>query len=142
MQLVSIEMDIRGVSFPLQVLGIPIRKTARRVHLLHGAHFIDRPGNVLGKYVFHLVDGKKKEQPIVYNEHVRDRCSVPPPFSTAASAVKDDRDAQAVFLTTWNNPHPETEIVMMDFISHMSSGAPFLIAVTTERNGRTANAPE
>jgi hypothetical protein len=38
-----------------------------------------------------------------------------------------------IYRSTWTNPRPDQNIVKMDFVSTMTSPAPFLIAVTAER---------
>ncbi|MHB1309989.1 MAG: hypothetical protein ACYC23_23200, partial [Limisphaerales bacterium] len=33
---------------------------------------------------------------------------------------------------SWPNPRPEVEVVSVDFVSHMTTSAPFVIALTVE----------
>jgi hypothetical protein len=40
--------------------------------------------------------------------------------------------ALQLFTTSWDNPQPETTVDRLDYVSLMSSGAPFLLAITVE----------
>ena len=40
--------------------------------------------------------------------------------------------ALQLFKTTWENPTPEVPVATLDYISAMSTAAPFLIAITAE----------
>jgi hypothetical protein len=42
------------------------------------------------------------------------------------------KDGRRVYVSTWENPWPDVEIVSMDFVSAMTRCGPFLIAVTAE----------
>ena len=42
------------------------------------------------------------------------------------------KEGSRLYRVTWRNPHPETPVESLDFVSAMSASAPFLIGVTTE----------
>ena len=148
------QFDVRGFIFlasgklypnrvPDQMLGIPVALKGRRIHLLHGTIFggFDPLGTPIGKYVLHFADGTALERPLVLGRDVLDTRADPPPpgaaNATMAWAVQDPRpgkgdNTERLYVTTWDNPHPETEIVSLDFISFRTTAAPFLVAVTIE----------
>ena len=126
---------------PDQMLGIPVAAKGQRIHFLHGTFWgQDTPATLIGKYVLHFADGTALEQPIVLGRDVLDTHAEPPPPGNGnarmACALKDPNDAndppEHLYVTTWNNPHPETEILSLDFISFRQTEAPFLVAVTIE----------
>ena len=126
---------------PDQMLGIPMASKGQRIRLLHGTFWgQDAPGTAIGKYVLHFADGTTLERPLVLGRDVLDTHAEPPSpgdgNAKMACALKDANDAAAhpnyLYVTTWDNPHPETEILSLDFISFRQTEAPFLVAVTIE----------
>jgi hypothetical protein len=62
----------------------------------------------------------------------------PAPLADLAGAQNIDMGRNAakirvrLFLKTWTNPRPTIPITTIDFISEMTSAAPFLVALTVE----------
>jgi hypothetical protein len=134
--------------FPDHMLGIPVALKGHRIHLLHGAmrgldapaDKADAPGTPIGKYVLRFADGTALEKPIVLARDVLDIHAEPPVPGDGNARLGCDinypNDALDhpvhLYITTWDNPHPETEILSLDFISFRQAEAPFLVAVTIE----------
>lgn len=127
---------------PDQMLGIPVALKGQRIRLLHGTFWgHDAPGTPIGKYVLHFADGTAIERPLVLGRDVLETKAEPPPPSSGNATVACDfkeqnsvteNDKVHLYVTTWDNPHPETEILSLDFISFRQTEAPFLVAVTIE----------
>jgi hypothetical protein len=60
---------------PERIDGIEVRKTFRRLQVLHGMHHYDsiavEDGAIIGRYVLHYSDGTHAELPVVLGRHVR-----------------------------------------------------------------------
>jgi hypothetical protein len=104
-------------------------------------------GTVVGAYVWHFSDGTTHEQPIVYGRDLRDWW-----FGGQYWFYQGDPKSQAehgqvawtgsnpvaqrsgvtvrLYLTTYENPHPDLEVTSIDLVSEMTTAAPFLIAMT------------
>jgi eukaryotic-like serine/threonine-protein kinase len=149
----SIEFDVRGVVqlspvhtqltgslFPSEAKGIEISQTARRLHFLHGCVNRATPGTPVARYRVHYANGERLEIPVIYGEQVRDTLFVrasPTQASHASIVWQSDCDnlpgnALRLFHFVWENPHPNVEIQRLDFVSALSSSAPFLVALTLE----------
>jgi serine/threonine protein kinase/WD40 repeat protein len=150
----EIEFDIRGIIqigapatnglfYPNHVLDVPLHRQCRRLHFLHAAILASgaKPGDELGNYVFHYVDGRKVELPIVSGKEVADWWSqANEPESKFVIAWKGDNPAVRasggtvrLFKTTWENPYPDVPLRQFDFTSDKPTpGQPFLVAVTAE----------
>lgn len=153
--------DIRGIvqvsgpqlaganrSFPHEVSGIPVNLKPVRLHFLHSAGFVENDGVVIGQYVIHYTDGQTETCPIVYGQNVRDWWYYPDtPKEADQSHIAWTGNNQAaktwnppgtppvtlrLYKTTWQNPHPDTEITAIDFVSAEKNSSPFLVAVTAE----------
>ncbi len=148
------EFDVRGLAqlsglslggqrhdFPKRVEGIAINQPCRRLHFLHGTIWTVAEGTEIGRYIFHYADGQQVERPILYGQDLRDwqRNQQAEPLSANQAALAWPRNPPAegysaglLYLMTWENPRPGVAIRSMDFISTMSSAAPFLVAITAE----------
>ena len=93
---------------------------------------------MIGHYRLHYADGTDETVPIVDGEDLQEWIRIPGSKSELkrAKAVWEGRtpagDGTLLFERTWENPHPEKEVVSLDFTSTETLAAPFLIAVTTE----------
>ena len=47
-------------------------------------------------------------------------------------AWRDENSLRALYLKSWDNPHPDKMIETIDFISTKKLAAPFLVALTVE----------
>jgi hypothetical protein len=127
----------RARAYPHQVSGITISQPCRRLHFLHGTGWRDREGTAIGSYIVHYADGTQETIPVVYGQDVRDWSSGGDPSTklTRGTIVWTAYNGELrvrLFKSTWVNPRPEVEIRSLDFVSAMSSSAPFLIALTAE----------
>jgi hypothetical protein len=154
----GVEFDARGVVhlagarfartmmrqlYPDAVNGLRVAQKARRLHFLHGAGNEWAPdGTVIAHYVVHYTGGRTNEVPVTAGGDVRDWFlntdrSAQPTSTTSKlawrgpSGIDEVRDL-GVYLKTWDNPQPETEISHIDFVCTKTDAAPFLLAITVE----------
>jgi hypothetical protein len=152
----GVEFDVRGLvqlagtgdsvlqRFPKEVNGIRVGRTCRRLHFLHAAIWsTDQPeGLAVGRYVIHYVGGLTGELPILYGRDLSDWWTLAgeTPTGTAAAIVWTGRNPSAdkrgstlrLFKRTWELPLTSPQVESIDFVSSLSTGAPFLIAITVE----------
>ncbi len=141
--------------FPERVDGIAIGRKFRRLHVLHAAttynagdtKFLKGPGGkplAVAAYVLHYADGTRHEHEVVYGRDLRnwwwggrgdseaavERATV---AWTGSNAVTERYEAKLrLFLSTFENPRPDVEVVGVDFVSKLTPAAPFLVAITVE----------
>jgi len=136
-----------GQSYPERVSSIRVGRKCHRLHFLQATSWGTRAGDEVGSYVLHYADGERRELPIVFG---RDLASYW--FMGVPSAVKENGSAVVVwtgsrrarasnlsdlysiclYKSTRENPRPDVELESIDFVSSMSSAAPFLVALTVE----------
>jgi WD40 repeat protein/serine/threonine protein kinase/Tfp pilus assembly protein PilF len=142
-QLASLELR-RGV-YPERVEGIKIEQRCAAIHFLHstGWHVVD--GTTIGWFIMRYTDGQQAELPIVYGSDVRDwqffrgmpEETEGPPFAWKGTQTRWKYEPGRAFgvrlyLSTWQNPRPETPVQSIDYVSAMTDAAPFLIAISAE----------
>jgi WD40 repeat protein/tRNA A-37 threonylcarbamoyl transferase component Bud32 len=147
--LAGTEFDVRGIIFlrvagvdeplPSNVPAITVGQRCRRLHFLHASRGAAIPrGTRLGSYVVHYADSKLVEVPIIYWEDVgpwssEDYMEEHLKRATVAWQNKPDRSVnQRLYKMTWDNPRPSVDIKCVDFVSSMTSSAPFLVALTMQ----------
>jgi hypothetical protein len=145
--------DVRGLvvlgtsdpnwsQFPEHV-RIPVARRFGQMHVLHGTMGGEREGAAIGAYRLLYDDGREMDLDIRYGRDLRDWSSSkdpkPPgegsavawtscfPARTAAAG-----DTIRLYRTTYTNPHPERQVVCVEFVSRMTQSAPLLVAVTVE----------
>ena len=128
---------------PSTVQGVSVAQKCRRIHVLHGAFYRAEEGQVIGTYLCRYADGQSRALDIRYGWDVR--CFRP----AKADLRKDTQRSQiawiganptaaqfegqiGLYLSSYDNPRPEVEIASIDFVSHMTTSAPFLVALTIE----------
>jgi len=144
-QLSSTELRNLDPSYPERIDGIAVAQTARRIHFLHGVGWLERDGIEVARYIVHFDDGAQAEVPVVYGEHVRnwqfwpegvagERGGAEPVWRGPQERWRTlwPNAGVRLYRTTWVNPRPDVAIRSLDFISTMTTSAPFLIAVTVE----------
>jgi WD40 repeat protein/tRNA A-37 threonylcarbamoyl transferase component Bud32 len=122
---------------------IPVGKRIRRLHAVIGSIGKAPEGKAIGGLVLHYPDGSKHDCEILYGRHVRhwwtdgdsrtdtDLARVAWEGSHAFPKINPTR--LRIYHATWENPHPDQEVVSFDFVSRLSpTAAPFLVAVTVE----------
>jgi hypothetical protein len=139
---------------PAKVGGIPVGRTAHRLHFLHangygggpnteGSDWFVKDGTPIGAYTVHYEDKTTAEIPIVYGKHTRDWFFVEgekePSKAKAVWTGENEyatnvRSRIRVYLMSWDNPKPDKKIVSIDFGSKKDEtpAAPFCIAITAE----------
>ena len=141
--------------FPHKVEGIAIGRRFQKLHVLHAAHKYwgmtpemvrDSQGNPLpiGAYILRYADGAQHEIEIQYGRDLRhwwwggrgdseaeaERAKV---VWVGTNATSRRYDAKIrLFLSTFENPRPEVEVVSVDFVSRKTPFAPFMVAMTVE----------
>ena len=130
-----------SVTFPAEIRGIKIDQTTPQLHFLHACGWQDAEGSRIATYIVHYQDGKTAEIPLEYGIHMRDwwtpssQAEVPSGdiawIGSNSASASQDQTIQLYHLA-WKNPHPETPIASLDFVSALSESAPFLLAITAE----------
>ena len=91
----------------------------------------------MASYIVHYADGQRREIPVKYGEDLLDwHLATRPSRRARANLVWSGRNHSnaeiGVFVTSWDNPLPDTPIARLDFVSADASAAPFLLAITIE----------
>ncbi len=140
--------------FPSRVKNMPVGRKCTRIHLLHGAGFLDQKmfGMKIASLVLHYADGSRKEIAIVAGEHVLDwwgpiyitdvpetlRRPTSPGTELAWTGSNPRIQAQLpeaslrLYRSTFSNPEPDREIASIDYVSARTDAAPFLVGLTVE----------
>jgi len=129
---------------PERVEGIPIGQRFHRLHVLLGTERPAAEGRTIGTLVWHYSDGSSRVCPIDYGRHVRDywtnadrrahttQARLAWEGDDPSSSIPVDRKRLRLYQAAWDNPRRDLEVVSFDFVSAMTTSAPFLIAVTVE----------
>lgn len=132
---------------PEKVEGIKVGAKAAKLHFLHSCgRSGGTPANTLiGKYIVHYDDHSTAEVQIVYGKDVVDwweqRGVADPTRSKVAwegqnEMIKGSGLKIKLFLTTWENPHPDKQILAIDYVTtaeaQQTGAAPFCVAISTE----------
>jgi hypothetical protein len=145
------QFDLRGVVqlaggaepylrriYPESVRDLPVRQTARRVHILHATGWTVADGTQIGHFVVRYADGSERLIPVAYGYDVRNwwpQPNEPPPQRTGLQLAWEGPAGDSrrrLYLTSWINPQPDIVIQSIDYRSSMSDAAPFLVAITLE----------
>lgn len=124
-------------NFPERVQDIAVNHQARVLHFLHACGWSAEPGTPIASFLVHYANGAQIEIPVTYGRDVRDWHTQ---SGAAADAVWTGANAESsaggrriqLFRTIWTNPHPDVEILSLDYVSKMTTAAPFLLAITAE----------
>ena len=103
-----------------------------------------KDGTVIGQYMIHYGDGSGEGISIVYGEDVRDWFYTDDEATTTRGKVvwTGDNDWASqngakirLYLTSWDNPHPDKRIVSIDYLGKKSEtpAAPFCVAISLEK---------
>jgi hypothetical protein len=138
----GVAFDIRGViqltglalerfdrSYPKSVEGIKIGRSCRRIHFLQSTGGEEQDGVQVGSYIVHYASGHQEEIAIVYGMDVADWEFDQKDLGRASTAWRGTR---RLLKSTWENPLPESEITTIDYVSKLTTAAPFLIAITVD----------
>jgi hypothetical protein len=155
--LAAVDFDIRGIvhltsgaswlrplGYPTRIRQISIQRAAQRLHFLHATTGATAPGTTVGEYVVYHANGQRHSVPLVYDQNVSEFFGPEVDLASAKLAWHDKRGSPEspeyvrLFKFTWENPRPSQPIDTLDFISHLSEAAPFLVALTAESPGRAS----
>jgi hypothetical protein len=149
----GIDFDVRGVvqlagsqlldrGYPSRVEGLNVNLKAERIHFLHATGWREQPGTPIATYVIRYANRQQRFVPVIYAQDVMDWYHHPNDGALSAGvtvAWETPRDAgptsdtsRRLYLTSWQNPLPDTIIESIDYVSWMSRAAPFLVAITLE----------
>jgi hypothetical protein len=129
---------------PDKIAGISVGRKCTRLHILHatGYYLDDGQEANIGAYTVHYDDGTSTTIPIVYGRDVLDWWKYPgagdPSRGKVAwegtnEAAKEFEATLRLYLTTWENPHPDKAVKTIDYSSTMDTPcAPFCVALTVE----------
>jgi len=143
---------------PAKVEGIPVGRSLRVLHILHGTvngeggGFVTA-GTPIGEYRVHYDDGGTETIPIIHGEDVRDWWdwgwatapdrSVVDVRGQASKRLKlawrgtnelakrfNRSDPIRLFLSTWENPSPDKRVVSIDYVATYTRTKPFCVAMS------------
>lgn len=134
-------LKITGLALPEELKGIKIKQKGKTVNFLHACAFDSPRGTKISDYVIRYANGQTETIPIRYGEHVMDW------WERKEEGTLSDPKAKAVWygsnaatrkvglrtrvcMYQWENPHPDWEIVSIDWISALANSAPILFAIT------------
>jgi RNA polymerase sigma factor (sigma-70 family) len=129
------------LGFPEKVNGIQVKKPFRKLYILHSTGFSTSDGILIGEYKVHFEDGSAETIPIVYGEDVRSHWSIGDSkevtrgkvaWTGENDAVKRRNKKLLLYLTTWENPKPDKNVVSIDYLSKMTRCAPVCFGMTLE----------
>ena len=142
----SQSMRSSGAVYPESVNRIQIGRTCGHLHFLQAASWDVDSGTQIGTYVLHYADGQQRTLPIEFGLDTENWwCSGPLPTARQPNpnsavvvwsginpvAAQNSRAIQ-LLKSTRENPRPDVRLDSIDFISTMSTAAPFLVALTVE----------
>jgi hypothetical protein len=129
--------------------GILVNRRIERLYVLHatqqGSPDNVKDGTAIGEYTIHYEDDSTAVMPIAYGEDVRDWWNFDEGRPvTRGRVVWTGNNYQTerwevmlrLFLSVWENPHPEKKVATVDYTSNMQTRcAPFCVAMTVEEAG-------
>jgi hypothetical protein len=146
----GIDFDARGlvhlgakrfpIAFPEMVQNISVNRKCASIHFLHGATFA-ATNDWIGSFLVHFRHGQPMPIPIIYGRDVNARWSdaseksgldTPKPAWVSPPDQMATGKSLRLYVTTWKNEHPDSEVATIDFVSEMTESAPFLLAITVE----------
>jgi hypothetical protein len=161
-KLASGVMQLNSKNLPVQkpnkVQGIKVGNQAAKIHIVHATGYgngsaLGQQGNEgdplyiadgakIAEYKINYTDGKSAVIPVVYGEDVRDWWFGPGAKGVTRGKVawqgeneltKGFEQRTRVYLTTWDNPHPDKQIATIDYVKvGDGAAAPFCVAITLE----------
>jgi len=147
----GIDFDIRGVIqlaghrseeittlvYPPKITGIAVDMKGKSVHFLHASAWnIDFEPMEIGSYQINYDDGESEQIKITYRMNIWDWWSskndllLNPVWKGKNNRTTAIDQHIRLFLLTWNNPHPEKEIISIDLITNSKGPGPMIIAIS------------
>lgn len=148
-QITGMDAARRGEFWPAAVTGVPVNQKAGRLHLLHGAHHGARDGTPLANVVLHFKNGESRSLRLAFGVHTRNvllesdaaDAELADPNSQIAWQTNRGRFATRLHQTALDNPLPDEEIAIIDFVSLFSRATPVLFALTLQGDAAPALIP-
>jgi hypothetical protein len=133
--------------YPKSIEAIPVHDSFARLYFFHatqGGSTEIPVGAQIGRYVIHYENGFEATVPIVFGEDVRDWWNVDqstkPKRGKVAwvgtnPGVRSFGYTLRLFVSKWGNPHPETRVTTVDYVSeNLGEAGPFCLAMTLEKS--------
>ncbi len=122
---------------------IPLDRLVHRLHVLHAVQWGDPAGTVVARYRLHYADGSVEELPMEFERDVMawwvgwnqphgDLSRAKRVATGSNAALPGDQWSLALYLRSWDNPHPERRVTRVEFESMMQNSAPFIAGLTVE----------
>ena len=135
---------------PPRVEGIPVQRRANRLYILQGTQwggtqFGVPDGTPIGTLPHSLCRRLPRHDPdrlrrstCATGGAARASTASPTDKSRGWDAMRPRKRSNVylrLYLTVWENPHPEKTVAHLDFSSTMTAAAPFCVAITAEEPG-------
>jgi len=133
-------LEITGLALPEAVCGIPVNRIGKRIHFLHACGFSAPRGTRVGEYVIHYANGEQRNVPILYGVHIIDWWLSDIVSDAKVAWIGSHASARLQGLQTrlikqtWENELADVEITSIDFVSALENPAPFLVAITVDKD--------
>jgi len=138
-QLAGIEARLRRATFPVAARGIQLPPKVSRIHFLHGTDGALAKGTPVGSIDIHFHSGPADTIPLRYGEELAaifssNREQPRAQNSSIAWTAESSGHLRhhTLYRTTWANPRPDDQPVLIEYKSAIARQAPCLIAITTE----------
>lgn len=130
-----------AIQYPERIDDIDVWCKAGKLHFLHGTGWPAADGQPVCYITVNYEDGTDERFPLRYGIETLDWWTAPdsaiPPNSIVAWEGENKASAESemslrLYMTSWENPHPEMLITSISLESAMSDSSPFFLAVTAE----------
>ncbi|HZV36536.1 MAG TPA: hypothetical protein VFB72_18305 [Verrucomicrobiae bacterium] len=143
-----------GRKFPERARGIAIRRKCARIYMLHSVGFVkdEMRGQTVAQLVLHYADGSQEILNIKIGEQVQGwwgpiyktdadpgLCETTAPGTelawvgtTPSMQERSPESSLRLYKSTFDNPHPDRELLSIDYVSTLTNAAPFMVGMTVE----------
>ena len=132
-----IQLGSRKVQGPESVT-LPIGLKGRKLHFLQGAYGEVAYDVLIAQYILHYADGSTRSIPLSYGSSLRNLsdCDLSPLTHAKRVLLAPNAEGNAVQVARFvvNNPQPDVILESIEFVSAHEEVAPFVVAITLERN--------
>jgi hypothetical protein len=132
-----IQLGASGTKGPSSV-DIRVGLKGRKFHFLHGVYGSASMDTLVASYVIRYSNGQARNINMLYGRNVRNVCEADRSPLTDGEVIlldenKEDKQLQLARYAA-NNPLPDVEVKSIDFVTKQTDAAPFVVAITLERN--------
>jgi len=141
-QLAGKHSEIGNNRFPDKVQQIKVGDLCHEIHILHGTGLLAPDGAAIAILLVHYENGEERKIPIVYGRHVRTLWQSrpePPPDAGSQIAWRGKNQVSPknkarlhIYQSTFQNPLPDVTVESIDYVSTLTTCAPFLLALSIE----------